>query len=367
MHPISRPCFCGPRSPINGWARCGPRRRPTIWGTWPPNLSPPIGINHLGMAQTDLPRFPKQQDVDVVLRDGSTVRIRPVLPDDRERLERFLAGLSEESRVLRFFNPIRDLASAARRFTDVGYRSRHSLVALRGDADEIVAHGYYAQDRPGEAEVALAVADSLQGLGLGTILVGHLAAAAAAAGITTFTADVLPDNHRMLTVFRESGFPIGVRSSFGMMQVTFPTLLTEEARERFERREQISAVAALKRFFEPRSIAVLGASRRRGTIGGEVFHNLLESGFPGPVYPVSPHPVVQSVSAYPDVRQVPGPVDLAVIVVPARDVVGAARACAEKGVGALVVISSGFAEASADGRVRQAELLEVCRQSGMRL
>src|SRR5215467_1834015 len=47
MHPISRPCFCGPRSPIDEWARSGPRRRPTVWGTWPPNLWPPIGINHL--------------------------------------------------------------------------------------------------------------------------------------------------------------------------------------------------------------------------------------------------------------------------------------------------------------------------------
>src|SRR5262249_27276477 len=198
------------------------------------------------------------------------------------------------------------------------------------------------------------------------ILLGHLAAHAAAQGITTFSAEVMTENHRMLTMFRGSGFPISVRSWFGSMQVLFPTELGDEARERFERREQISAVAAMKRFFEPRSIAVLGASRRRGTIGGEVFHNLLASGFPGPVHPVSPHPVVQSVVAHPDVRQVPGPVDLAVVVVPARDVVEAARACAEKGAGALVVISSGFAEASGEGRARQQELLGGCRQAGMR-
>ncbi len=319
------------------------------------------------METTGRVRCTGLEDVDVVLRDGSTVRVRAVLPGDRGELERFLHGLSQESRVLRFFSPIKDLSWAAQRFVDVDYHDRHSLVALRGDAGEIVGHGYYALEKQGTAEVALTVADSVQGMGLGTILLGHLASAASAAGITTFTAEVMPDNHRMLTVFRESGFPISVRSSFGVMQVTFPTQLTEEARERFERREQISAVAALKRFFQPRSIAVVGASRRRGTIGGEVFHNLLESGFPGPVYPVSPHPVVQSVSAFPDVRQVPGPVDLAVIVVPAAAVVDAARACAKKGVGALVVISSGFAEAGPEGRVRQAELLDVCRRSGMRL
>src|SRR5215467_8015340 len=241
------------------------------------------------------------EDVDVVLRDGSTVRVRAVLSDDREALERFLSGLSEESRVFRFFTAVKDLSWAAKRFVDVDYHDRHSLVALQGEEGDIVGHGYYALEKPGQAEVAFAIADSVQGMGLGTILLGHLAAAAASAGINTFTAQVLPDNHRMLTVFRESGFPVSVRSSSGVMEVTLPTLLTEDARERFERREQISAVAAMKRFFQPRSIAVVGASRRRGTIGGGVFHNLLESGFPGPVYPVSPHPTVQSVRAYADV------------------------------------------------------------------
>jgi acetate---CoA ligase (ADP-forming) len=307
------------------------------------------------------------EDVDVVLRDGSTVRVRAATPADRDGLERFLGGLSQESRVFRFFNAVKDVRWAAQRFVDVDHRDQHSLVALRGDAGEIVGHGYYALERPGQAEVALAIADSVQGMGLGTILLGHLAAAASSAAIATFTAEVMPDNHRMLSVFRESGFPISVSASSGTMHVTFPTQLDEAARERFERRDQISAVAALKRFFEPRSIAVVGASRRRGSIGGEVFHNLLQSGFPGPVHPVSPHPVVQSVAAVPDIRQVPGPVDLAVIVVPAVAVVDAARSCAEKGVGALVVISSGFAEAGPEGRVRQAELLEVCRRSGMRL
>ncbi|HLH69705.1 MAG TPA: GNAT family N-acetyltransferase [Candidatus Dormibacteraeota bacterium] len=309
--------------------------------------------------------FPAQLDVDVTLRDGSTVHIRPVVPSDQEALQRFLAGLSTESRVFRFFSEVKDLEAVARRFVEIDYHDRHGLVAWRGG--EIVGHGFYALERPGTAEVALTVADALQGKGLGTILLGHLAAAAAAAGISVFVAEVMPENHRMLTVFRDSGFPVSVSSSYGVIKVEFPTSLTEEARERFERREQLSAIAAMRRFFEPRSIAVVGASRHRGTIGGEVFHNLLESGFPGPVYPVSPHPVVQSVAAYPDLERIPGPVDLAVVVVPAAAVLEVARACAAKGVGALVVISSGFAESGEEGRARQAELLEVCRDAGMRL
>src|SRR5215467_981837 len=107
-------------------------------------------------------RPPALEDVDVVLRDGSTVRVRAALAGDRDGLERFLAGLSDESRLFRFFSPIRDMSRAAREFTDVDHRERHSLLALRGDAGEIVGHGYYGLARPGTAEVALAVADSVQ-------------------------------------------------------------------------------------------------------------------------------------------------------------------------------------------------------------
>jgi len=147
-----------------------------------------------------------------------------------------------------------------------------------------------------------------------------------------------------------------------------PTSLSSEALERFERREQVAATAAMHTFFAPRSVAVIGASRRRGTVAGELFHNLLAAGFNGPVYPVNPNaPVVQSVLAYKSVLDVPGPVDLAVLVVPAPCVVQAARQCATKGVRAIVVISAGFAETGPEGGERQRELLAVCRAAGMRL
>jgi len=311
--------------------------------------------------------YPGQYDVDVVLRDGSTVHLRPALSADLEGLTRFLSGLSEESKVFRFFHAVKETAHLAASSLDLDYQNRFSLIALHGEPEVIVGHGFYAVTGPARAEVAFAVADELQGHGLGTILLGQLAQAAVAAGIAVFEADVMSENYRMAQVFRESGFEVSVRSSRGVLRIEFPTELTDEARSRFEHREQLGAVAALKRFMEPSSVAVIGASRRRGTIGGEVFHNLMQSGFPGPVYPVSPHPVVQSVSAYPDVRTVPGPVDLGVVVVPAEQVCGVAEACAEKGVGALVVISAGFAEVGGAGQERQADLLEICRRSGMRL
>ncbi|CAN5427398.1 GNAT family N-acetyltransferase [soil metagenome] len=130
----------------------------------------------------------------------------------------------------------------------------------------------------------------------------------------------------------------------------------------------LAAVSALAPFFNPRSIAVIGASRERGTIAGEVLHNLLDYGFAGPVLPVNSRAtVVQSVVAYPSVEEVSGPVDLAIVVVPARSVLEVARGCARKGVRALVVISSGFAETGAEGRELQTALMDICRSAGMRL
>jgi len=150
--------------------------------------------------------------------------------------------------------------------------------------------------------------------------------------------------------------------------VTMPTSITPEAMERFERREQVATINAMRSFFYPRAVAVIGASRQRNSVGGALFRNLLDFGFEGPVYPVNINaPVVQSVVAYPTVEAVPGPVDLAVIVVPAARVAEVAEQCGRKGVRALVVISAGFAEVGEEGRARQAELLRICRAYGMRL
>ncbi|MBO0702710.1 MAG: GNAT family N-acetyltransferase, partial [Candidatus Dormibacteraeota bacterium] len=307
---------------------------------------------------------PPPPEADVVLRDGSTVHVRGATPADFEGLRHFLASLSEQSRLFRFFGPVNDFAKVAETFLEVDFPSRVSLLALR--EHRIVGHGFYARDRPDRAEVALAIADGLQGLGLGTLLLGHLAAYAAAAGIDTFTADVLPENYRMLGVFRASGYRIRGRSSYGVVSIEFSTSRDADL-DRFEKRDQQAAIAALRRFLAPRAIAVIGASRQRGKVGGEIFHNLLVSGFPGPVYPVSPYPVVQSVAAYPDIREVPGPVDLAIVAAPPDDVIGVVRGCAEKGVPAIVVVTAGFADAGPEGATRQQALVDVCRETGIRM
>jgi acetate---CoA ligase (ADP-forming) len=298
------------------------------------------------------------------------VRIRPVGPDDEPRILAFLHGLSERSRSLRFFAPASDtvLAGEARRAATAATREGFGLVATMGAEERIVGHALYEIMGDGHAETAYAVADEYQGRGLGTILLGHLAEIAASRGIHVFEAIVLPDNLRMLDVFRQSGFPTSTHFTGREILVTFPTSLGEETLLRFERRDQIAATNALRAFFAPRAVAVIGASRRRGTIGGELFHNLLSYGFDGPVYPVNPSAaVVQSVPAYATVEAIPGPVDLAVVAVPAAEVPEVAEQCARKDIRALVVISAGFAETGDEGRARQEDLLRICREAGMRL
>ena len=309
-------------------------------------------------------------DGDVVLRDGSTVRIRLMKPEDESRLFELFRSLSPESRWFRFFSPGKDsiLAAEAHRESELDYHHTVGLLAITGADERVVGHAFYASVAEQRAEAAFAVADDFQGRGLGTILVGQLAEIAASNGIQIFEAELLAANNAMLRVFRESGFPIEVTAEAGQLLVTFPTSLTDEAVRRFDDREANAAVNALKLFFNPRAIAVIGASRRRGTIGGEIFHNLLSYGFSGPVYPVNKTtPVVQCVPAYPSIEEIPGPVDLAIVVVPAAEVVSTAEACGRKGVRALVVISAGFAETGVEGQVRQAELVRACRAAGMRL
>lgn len=285
-------------------------------------------------------------EADVVLQDGSLVHLRPIRPDDRYLLTDFLKRLSPETLYLRF------LRAMGHPETEVSWLlpqdGGFGLLALR--EGRVVGHAAYTRTGEGKAGLGVIVADEMQGRGLGTLLLGQLTQAAAAAGITVMDALVAPHNQRMLRVLRDLGFPTELKSESGFVRAIFPTSLTPEAIAQFERREAVAAAAALRSFFRPRGVAVVGASRERGTIGGELFHNLLASGFQGAVYPVNSRAgVVQSVVAYPSVLECPGPVDLAVIAVPAPAVSSVARACALKGVRALAVISAGFAEAGGEG------------------
>lgn len=313
--------------------------------------------------------YPAHLVTDVVLRDGSTVRVRPARPSDATRVEDYLIGLSPETRRLRFWTQAIDVRELAARVVDVDYENHLTLLAVTGgDEGTVVGGAQFIRTDGARAEFGVSVTDAYQGKGLGSILIGLTAQAAAEKGVSTLVAEVLPENHRMINVLRTSGFPVSIRATPGSLEVEFPATPTEDAIELFEHRESQAAVAAVRTFLAPREVAVVGASRDSSSIGGQLFRNLLMAEFHGAVHPVNPKAaVVQGVPAYPSILDVPGEVDVAFVTVPAELVAGVARECGEKRVRGLVVISAGFGETGGEGPARQRELLEICRAYGMRL
>jgi predicted CoA-binding protein/ribosomal protein S18 acetylase RimI-like enzyme len=312
--------------------------------------------------------YPARREATIVLRDGSTLTIRPVRAEDATDLARFFTDLSLESRVFRFFAAVANADSSIQTMVDVDYTTRYGLVAVAGVKPQIVGHAMYVAIGPRTAEMALAVADAYQGRGLGTILLGQLAEAATAAGFDMFEAVVLPENYRMLQMLRESGFPVRARSEPGEVHAELPTKISLDGIRGFEDRERTAAVAAVTHVLAPQGVAVIGASRQPGSIGAAVVQNLIAYGYRGPLYPVNPSATeIEGIRAFPSVLAIPGDVELAVITVPAAVVSKVARECAEKRVRGLVVISAGFGEVGPAGVDLQRELVDICRQAGMRL
>ncbi len=311
--------------------------------------------------------YPKAHAVDVALKDGSSLRIRPVSGEDGPAIKRFLDGLSPESIGFRFFGSP-NLDWVTEWSVDVNYSDRYALVATSGAEEAIVAHAAYVRLDGERAEVAFMVGDEWQGKGIATIMLAHLAAAAEEHGIVRFAAEVLPHNRRMIDVFRQSGYPVEQRRGRDSIEIELPTAMSAQTLELFDERDRTAAVAAVRGFLEPAAVAVIGASDQRRTIGGELWHNLCQGHFGGELYAVNNKSrTVQGARAYRTIAEAPGQVDLAVVAVPAEHVTQVARECALTGVRALLVISSGFGETGASGERRQRELLSICRASGMRL
>jgi|AMFO01.1.fsa_nt_gi Acyl-CoA synthetase (NDP forming) len=315
------------------------------------------------------PGYPPAWEEDAVLKDGGTIRVRPILPADREALQEMVRGLSRESVYFRFFQVKRELTAAELdHFTRLDYDRRMAFVALLGS--RIVGVGRYmvTVEDPAVAEVAFAVSDDQQNRGIGTLLLNRITAYARTRGIRAFRAHVLADNRGMMRVFRNAGFAMRRELDEGVYTVEFPTEESEATREAVDRYHRRSVTASLMPLFYPHSIAVIGASRDPGSIGGRLFTNLIAGDFAGPVYPVNPTtPVVRSVAAYRSVLDIPDSVDLAFVVVPARHVVSVAEECARKGVKGLVVITAGFGETGPAGRREEERLLRVVRDAGMRM
>jgi acetyl coenzyme A synthetase (ADP forming)-like protein len=319
---------------------------------------------------------PRHYLTTALLRDGESVGLRAIRPDDKARVLVLFDELSSRSVYYRFFQTKQQLTDEELRyFTELDFiRNVALVVTLQADgAEQIIGIGRYIglteAGRPvPRAEVAFEVADQYQGRGIGTLLLEHLAAIARANSIDTFEAHVLGENNRMLQVFDTSGFSVQRSLASGVFHVSFPTTETEQVRAASLERERLAAAQSVHAWLNPRSVAVVGASQRPGAVGNALLTNLQRGGFHGPIYPVNPQAtVLHDLPTFPSVSAIGAPVDLALIAVPAAAVEAVVADCARAGVRGVVVISSGFAEASAAGRETEQHLHAMVRAAGMRL
>jgi acyl-CoA synthetase (NDP forming) len=281
-------------------------------------------------------------------------------------------ALSPQNAYLRFFNmsPLNAEREAQRVCRAPGPDHAALLAWLGGELAGVAS--YEPAERPGLAEIALAVPDHLHGRGIGTLLLEHLVSIARQRKLEAFTAVTLRENAAMLAVFAAAGLPEQRNLVDGEMELTFP-LPPDEADRRLgdyldsvAARESRADVASLRHLLRPESIAVVGAGRHRGSAGREILHNIVTGGFAGPVYPVNPAArtladlTIEGLPCLPSAADLPEQVDVAVIAVPAPALPEVAEACGRRGVKSLVVITGNL---GGEGP----RLLAICRTYGMRL
>ncbi|MBL7488003.1 GNAT family N-acetyltransferase [Frankia sp. AgB1.9] len=307
-------------------------------------------------------------ECDVVLRDGAIAHLRPVQPGEGDELRSLHARLSDRSHYFRFFSSGRPVADRyVDHLVDTADPTHGALVAVVGGRLVAVA-GYEGLVDPARAEIAFVVEEAQHGRGVGTLLLEHLAVYARDHGVTTFVAQTHAQNVAMLQVFADAGFPVSRHRDADVVDVTFPVTPTESLLAAQDGRESEADVRSLRPLLRPRSVVVIGASRKPHTVGHEVVRNILAAGFAGSVHVVNPQATeVAGVAAVPTIRDLPHPVDLAIVAVPPGVAGEVIDSCAKAGVRAAVVLTAGFAEAGADGRARKAALVARARSSGMRV
>ncbi|WP_149829456.1 bifunctional GNAT family N-acetyltransferase/acetate--CoA ligase family protein [Streptomyces tailanensis] len=329
-------------------------------------------------TSSDRHEYPAHWEADVVLRDGGTARIRPITVDDAERLVSFYEQVSDESKYYRFFAPYPRLsAKDVHRFTHHDFVDRVGLAATVGGEfiatvryDRIGADGMPASAPADEAEVAFLVQDAHQGRGVASALLEHIAAVARERGIRRFAAEVLPANTKMIKVFTDAGYQQKRSFEDGVVRLEFDLEPTDRSLAVQRAREQRAEARSVQRLLAPGSVAVIGAGRTPGGVGRSVLANLRDAGFTGRLYAVNravQDKELDGVPAHRTIGDIEGPVDLAVVAVPAEYVPEIVAECGEHGVQGLVVVSAGYAESGPEGRERQRELVRQARTYGMRI
>ena len=311
--------------------------------------------------------YPLEWEADVLLRDGHPVRLRPITPEDGDALRRFHAALSAQTIYYRFFSVKPELSDKdVDYFTNVDHRSRVALVAL--DRDEIIGVGRFDVLGDGSAEVAFNIRDAIQGRGLGSILLEHLAAAARELGVSRFVAEVLPENSRMLATFREAGYELRQQREEDVIAVSFDIEPTDASVAVMAAREQRAEARSVRRLLQPRAVAVVGASRSPGGLGHALLQHLVDGGYTGELIAV--HPEVDQITGVRCVRSLAEAgceVDIAIVVVPAARVGGVIEDAGSADVHGLVIVSGGFGEEGPEGLAEQARIVSVAHRTGMRV
>jgi acyl-CoA synthetase (NDP forming)/GNAT superfamily N-acetyltransferase len=305
--------------------------------------------------------------VDVIGADGALVHIRNTVGKDEAAVLDLIARASDASLRFRFFTGER--APAARYVAGlISGPDTGGLALVAEQAGRVVGLASLDITRPTAGEIAFIVDDAVQGRGIGTLLLEQLVDAARARGITVLEADVLVDNAAMVRVFLDSGFEHGFASSAGVVTVTLAISDPTLAITSIESREGRAEHASMQRMTSPRSVVVIGAGRTPGRVGHEVLRNLLDGGFTGDVYVVNPNAdTVCGLPTYASVADVPGPVDLAVVAVPAQHVSQVIDDCGEAGIRGAVILTSGMGEVGADAKLEEHALVLRARRHGMRI
>ncbi|WP_277213805.1 GNAT family N-acetyltransferase [Isoptericola croceus] len=328
--------------------------------------------------------YPVEWEADVVLRDGTTMHVRPIRPDDADAIQRFQEGQSERSAYFRFFAPIKRLTDRElARLVNLDHQARVALVAVRPGHDEegteredVLGVARFDVITDGEAEVAFNIADSVQGKGLASVLLEHVAAAARERGVRRFTAEVLPQNGSMLGVFRDAGYEISQHLDDGIVSVGIDLDPTDRSRAVMADREHRAEARSMASLLSARRVLLVGPGRgEQGDDGGApealLARRVLDAqrNDPGDTELVvldPPGDVPDGVEHAPGWDAV-GQVDLALLAVVPDDAVETVRRLATTGARGVVVLSGGYAEAGTDGVERRRDLLRVAHAAGMRV
>lgn len=340
-------------------------------------------------SEPQTPQYPAHWEADVVLRDGTTAHVRPIRPQDRAALQDFHVAQSERSIYMRFFAAMERLSDRdLTRFTETDNFDRVAIVATtHKDGNEaIVGVARFDRIEANEAEVAFNISDNIQGRGLGSVLLEHIAAAAREVGIRKFYAEVLPQNGRMLSVFREAGYKQAQHEDDGIVEVTVDLNPTEQSLRVMAQREHYAESKSMNRLFSPERILVIASltdeptpEERRFAMGALASGVGVKGAEPVHVLGLTEEEILAAQEqhnrtfsfvrheSFAELKDLGLSFDVAMLAVTDTAVAPLLSELADFGVHGAVLLSAGFAENGERGLSLQREAIRTAHSVGIRI